>query len=362
MSYFDHAATSPLREVAREAWLAASTFNPGGQYTLGRAARAAVSSARETIASLLDCEPIEVIFTASGTEADNLAIQGLYRASSLDRVVSSPIEHPAVAETVKNLGATVDYFAVSESGHVEIGAELGSPAALVTCMYANNETGALQPVSEIVAATDAPVHVDAVQAVGHIPVSFRQLGATTLAASGHKFGGPRVGILVARRSPAPAPVLFGGGQERGIRPGTSDVAGAVATAAALEEACQEMAAEQQRLAALRDKLLGALRLLGVRVHTAEPALPGHAHVSVPGAVGDSLIMLLDMQGFAASTGSACSNGVNRASSTLLAMGVPEDLARSALRLTLGYTTTGEDVDRLIAALPRIIEQAQVAGM
>lgn len=362
MSYFDHAATSPLRPAAREAWIEASTYNPGGQYALGRKARAAVSGAREMIASLLDCEPIEVIFTASGTEADNIAVQGLFRASSLNRVVSSPIEHPAVAETVKNLGAQVEYLQVAPSGHVIVGPELSEPAALVTCMMANNETGAIQPVSDIVVATNTPVHVDAVQAVGHIPVSFAQLGVTTLAASAHKFGGPRVGLLLAKRSPAPAPVLFGGGQERGIRPGTVDVAGAVATAVALEEACAEMTAESTRLSALRDRLLGALQSLGAVVHTAQPALPGHAHVSIPGAAGDSLIMLLDMQGIAAATGSACSNGVNRASETLLAMGVSDSLARSALRLTLGRTTTAEDVDKLIAILPSVISQAQLAGL
>ncbi|MEJ5998684.1 cysteine desulfurase family protein [Corynebacterium sp. H130] len=356
MNYFDHAATSPMRPAAREAWLAASTFNPGGQYALGRAARAAVSEARETIAELLGCEPIEVIFTASGTEADNIAVQGLFRASPLDRVVASPIEHPAVAETVKNLGASVAYFEVAATGHVQVGPELDEPAALVTCMLANNETGAIQPLSEIVAATDAPVHVDAVQAVGHIPVNFSELGVTTLAASAHKFGGPRNGILLAKRSPAPAPILFGGGQERGIRSGTIDVAGAVATAVSLKEAVSEMESEAQRLAQLRDELRECAVSLGGIVHTQEPALPGHLHVSFPGAVGDSLIMLLDMHGIAASTGSACSNGVNRASETLLAMGVTE--AQSALRFTLGYTTNLQEVKYLINVLPEVVEQAR----
>lgn len=311
-----------------------------------------VSQAKEDIAALLDCEPIEVIFTASGTEADNLALRGLYRSGT---VLASPIEHPAVAEVLKTLPTR--YLPVVDGAVVPD----YQGESLITCMLANNETGALQPVDKL-ASYGVPLHVDAVQAVGHIPVSFRGLGATTLAFSAHKFGGPRVGVLLARRSPALTPLLLGGGQQRGIRPGTIDVAGAVATAAALKEACAEMATEQVRLAELRDRLLGRLRELGAVVHTPAASLPGHAHVSIPGALGDSLIMLLDMHGIAASTGSACSSGVNRASETLLAMGVPTDVARSALRFTLGYTTTEADVDHLIGVLPEVIAQAQAAGM
>ncbi|QGU01800.1 Cysteine desulfurase [Corynebacterium kalinowskii] len=350
MSYFDHAATSPLRAVARQAWVEASTYNPGGQYALGRKARAAVSQAREDIAELLDCEPIEVIFTASGTESNNIALRGLYREGT---VLASPIEHPSVAEVLKML--PVRYLPVSASGHVQPSYDGES---MITCMLANNETGAIQPVAEL-ASYGVPLHVDAVQAIGHIPVSFRQLGATTLTVAAHKFGGPRVGLLLARRSPALTPYLVGGGQERGIRPGTVDVAGAVATAAALKEACAEMKAETIRLAALRDRIQAGVA--GI-CNTHEPALPGHLSMSFPGALGDSLIMLLDMHGIAASTGSACSNGVNRASTTLLAMGVSEDLAKCTLRFTLGATTTAEDVDKLLAILPEVVSQARTAGL
>ncbi|QTH59001.1 cysteine desulfurase [Corynebacterium hindlerae] len=362
--YFDHAATTPIREVARDAWLAASEFlNPAGQYAAGRAANRALSEARETVASLLDCEPIEVIFTGSGTEADNLAIQGLFRQSKLSHVVSTEIEHPAVLETVAALGADVKMLPLT-GGQVSSFEPLAEPAALATCMWANNETGIIQPVHELVqAAGQTPVHVDAVQAVGHIPVSFASLGATTLAASAHKFGGPRgVGILLARRSGV-APTLFGGGQQRGIRPGTIDVAGAVATAAALREAVAEIETERARLSELRDRLRTGIELIdGAIIHSTGDLLPGHLHVSFPGAEGDSLIMLLDMLGVAASTGSACASGVNRASHVLLAMGVPEDVARGALRLTLGRTTTPEEVEFLLAHLGGVVRQAREAGM
>ncbi|MEJ6014329.1 cysteine desulfurase family protein [Corynebacterium sp. H127] len=364
MRYFDHAATSPMRESARTAWLsAADMLNPGGQYAAGRAANRALAEARETVAAALDCEPIEVIFTGSGTEADNLAIQGLFRKSPLQRVVSTEIEHPAVLETVAALDAEVEMLPLTD-GRVSSFEALATPAALATCMWANNETGIIQPVAELVAAAGhTPVHVDAVQAVGHVPVSFANLGATTLAGSAHKFGGPRgVGILLARRN-GPAPTIFGGGQQRGIRPGTVDVAGAVATAAALSEAVSEIPAETARLTELRERLQAGIALIdGAVVHSRGQVLPGHVHVSFPGAEGDSLIMLLDMLGIAASTGSACASGVNRASHVLLAMGVAEDVARGALRFTLGRTTTAADVDFLLAHLGGVVDKARKAGM
>lgn len=371
--YLDHAATTPMRDCAREAWLEASQLlNPGGQYATGRRARAALEQAREDIASLLDCEPIEVVFTASGTEADNIAIQGLYKASDSRRIVSSPIEHPAALETVRGLaagaGAEVTWMDVTPTGTVVPGTTLDTPAALVSCMWANNETGAIQPIGDIVSAAAAqkiPVHIDAVQAIGHIPVSFAESGATTLAASAHKFGGPRgTGLLLAARSPAPTGVLFGGGQERGIRPGTADVAGAVATAAALKEAIHEMDTDRQRVADLRDQMRAGIlsQVDDVIVHTPDEALPGHLHLSFPGAEGDSLIMLLDSLGIECSTGSACSSGVNRASEVLLAMGVSEHDARGAIRFTLGRTTTSDDVATVLGVIGDVVARARIAGM
>lgn len=371
-SYFDHAATTPMRQVAVDTWAEhARALNPGGQYGSGRRARSVLDDARETIADLLGCEPVEVIFTASGTESDNLAVQGLYAASERTRVISTPIEHPAVMEPVEALtarGAQVELLPVDASGRVRDLSLLGEPAALATMMWANNETGAIQPLAEFITAAQAtgtPTHVDAVQAVGHLPVDFQALGATTLAGSAHKFGGPRgVGLLLARRSPAPSAVLHGGGQERGIRPGTVDVAGAAATAAALREAVAEIEAEIPRLQELRDRLrTGILATVdNVIVHTSEPTLPGHLHLSFPGAEGDSLIMLFDTLGIEASTGSACAAGVNRASHVLLAMGVTEADARGAIRFTLGRTTTAADVDAVLARVAEVADRARLAGL
>lgn len=373
--YLDHAATTPLRDVARDAWLDASTaVNPASQYGSGRRARGQLDTARETIAELLGCEPIEVIFTASGTEADNIGVAGQFYARSAqhgNRVVSTPIEHPAVMDTVNALrGADVHYLPVSKSGVITDLTPLKEPAAVVTCMWANNETGAIQPVEDVIAAaraTHTPVHVDAVQVVGHRHVNFHELGATTLAASAHKFGGPRgVGILLAKRSPAPQGVIFGGGQERGIRSGTVDVAGAVATAAALTEAVSEIDSEESRLRALRDQLRRAISssVEDVVFHTPEgdQSLASHLYMSFPGAEGDSLIMLLDHKGIEASAGSACHMGVNRASEVLLAMGVDEKTARGTLRLTLGRTTTQEDIAAVAEALPEVVRLARLAGM
>lgn len=369
--YFDHAATTPMRQVAVDTWAEhAHLLNPGGQYASGRAANAVLAQARETVAEILGADPVEVIFTASGTEADNVGLRG-FAGDPGARVISTPIEHPAVRETVADVekrGADVQMLPVGEDGIVVPTDVLDDPADVATCMWANNETGAIQPIEEIIARANAagtPVHVDAVQVVGHLPVDFHALGATTLAASAHKFGGPRgAGILLAKRSPAPSPVLTGGGQQRGIRPGTVDVATAAATAAALKEAAGEMEAEAARLATLRDELVHAaiatipdaratvLGRDGVQV------LPGHAHLVFPGANGDAMIMLLDSQGIEASTGSACNNGVNQRSHVLEAMGLPDDHADGALRFTLGRTTTEEDVQFLLERLPEVIGKAR----
>lgn len=373
--YFDHAATTPIRETARTAWLEyAGMANPASQYASGRAARSVLDTAREQIAQLLGCEPIEVIFTASGTESDNIGVHGLWKArqgQAPNRIVTTAIEHPGVLETVKALeadGANVDFLPVDSHGAIVNVEALSTPAAVAAVMWANNETGAIQPIEDVIAAVKevhTPVHVDAVQLVGHQHINFDELGATTLAASAHKFGGPRgVGLLLARRSPAPQPVMFGGGQERSIRSGTVDVAGAAATAAALAEAVHEIDEENTRLRYLVNKLRDHVvaTIDDTVVHTPRHSLPGHLHLSFPGAEGDSLIMLLDSLGLEASTGSACSNGVNRASHVLLAMGVSESTARSAVRFTLGATTTEEDVDTLIAKLPDVVARARFAGM
>lgn len=366
--YFDYAATQPMRQSAIDAWVAAAgSLNSGAQYGSGRKARSVLDDAREKVASLLGCEPIEVIFTSSGTEADNIAIQGLYAAGQTNRIISTDIEHPAVRDTVSKLektGAAVDILPVNRSGHIADLSALDTPADVATCMWANNETGAIQPIEEIATranATGTPVHVDAVQAVGKVPINFSDLGITSLAASAHKFGGPRgIGLLLAKRNPAPQPIAYGGGQERGIRPGTVDVAGASGLAAALEESVSEIAAQGERIAALRNKLRDGIfaTIDDVVVNSAEPCLPSHLHVSFPGADGDSLIMLLDSLQIEASTGSACSAGVNRMSHVLEAMGVSEAEGIGSLRFTLGRLTSEEDVDYVLAHLPEVISRAR----
>ncbi|WP_342319582.1 cysteine desulfurase family protein [Corynebacterium mayonis] len=376
MAYFDHAATTPMRQSAIDAWVEhAGALNPGGQYKSGRAANCALTDARESIAAALGAQPTEVIFVSSGTEADNVAIRGLYRtavkSSGLTRVVSSPIEHAAVLETVKSLGAEegaeVKWLPVGSDGVVADAAVLDEPAAVATCMLANNETGVVQPVAELAeraSRVGTAFHVDAVQAVGKIPVDFHALGVTTLAASAHKFGGPRgTGILLAKRSPAPLPLIIGGGQERGIRSGTVDVASAVATAVALAEAVEEMEGEREVVDKLRTKLIrGIIENVPETTVTVDGnVLPGHVHFLFPGASGDAMIMLLDSKGIEASTGSACSAGVSRMSHVLDAMGVGTREGMGALRLTLGRTTTEEEVDFLIRELPAIVERARVAG-
>lgn len=369
--YLDYAATQPMRQSAIDAWVnAAGVLNPGSAYGSGRKARSVLDDARETVAELLGCEPIEVVFTSSGTEADNIAIQGLYRAASdtTPRIVSTPIEHPAVLETVEKLhaehGATVELLPVDSTGHVSDLSALDTLAAVATCMWANNETGAIQPVADIAqraAAQNTPLHVDAVQVAGKLPINFHELGATTLAASAHKFGGPRgIGLLLARRTPAPLPLAFGGGQERGIRPGTVDVASASALAAALRESVDEMEQENARLSSLRDKLKTGIEssIDNVIVNSAEPTLSSHLHVSFPGTDGDSLIMLLDAAGIEASAGSACHAGVNRMSHVLEAMGIDEEHGRGSLRFSLGRMTTDEDIDVVLSELPEIIRRAR----
>ena len=371
MVYLDHAATTPMRQSAVDAWVEhAGALNAGSQHAAGRRANAVLAESRERIARALGADPVEVVFTGSGTEANNIGVRGLFGASQSGRVVSTPIEHPAVLEVVKALGQTgedVAWLPVGRDGRISDLAALDTPAAVAAVMWANNETGAIQPVGEVVrraGSVGTPVHVDAVQAVGHVPVDFHELGAATLAASAHKFGGPRgMGILLARRSPAPQPVILGGGQERGIRSGTVDVASAAATAAALEEAVAEMEAERARISELRDAVVAGVEAAvpEVIVTTGEPRLPGHAHFMFPGANADALIMLLDAQGIEVSAGSACASGVVRMSHVLEAMGYSEHDAMGALRVTVGRTNTRDDVDAFLAAIPEVVERARAAG-
>ena len=379
MTYLDYAATSPMRQCAIDAWREhAGALNPGSQYASGRKANAVLQEAREQIAELLGADPVEVVFTGSGTEANNIGVRGLYAASRAragdaapNRVVASTIEHPAVLESVRALeaaGADVAWLSAGRDGHVTDLTPLDAPAAVATLMWANNESGAIQPVQDAAkraAAHSTPLHVDAVQVVGKLSVDFHALGATTLAASAHKFGGPRgTGILLAKRSPAPQPVIVGGGQERGIRSGTVDVASAAATAAALAEATEDMERERARIATLRDDFANrVLRQIPAAVLTTqEPALPGHAHFLFPGANADAMIMLLDSRGIEVSTGSACAAGVTRFSHVVEAMGYTEAEGGGALRVTLGEGTVQGDVDKLLLELPEVVRRARDVGL
>lgn len=395
--YVDHAASSPLRPEAATAMREAEQkLNPAGQYATGRDARRMLEDAREQIADLLGADPVEVVFTAGGTEADNIAIQGLaFGARSADRgrtrIVAPSIEHPAVNEAIDWLcTADLGILSAPNSGfgfeRVELPVDgfgrvdLADPAtaqvvdsldnsttALLSCMWANNETGNIQPVADLAAAATTagvPMHVDAVQAIGRVPINFHDLGATTLAASAHKFGGPRsTGLLLVRRDATLKSPLRGGNQERGLRSGTVNVQGAVGAAAALASEIENMENYNAAMRAVRDRVRAVIETIDdVRVWTNEPALPGHLHASFPGAEGDSLIMLLDAKGVDASTGSACAAGVNRASHVLAAMGVDVQVARGALRLTFGADTNPADAQKIADMLPDVVAQARAAGM
>lgn len=373
--FLDHAASTPLRPEAREALIAnLDLSNPSGQYATARVAKRVLEESREEVAELLGADPIEVVFTSGGTEADNLAISGLYFKSPGSDIAVPAIEHDAVLKSCRHLEqehwAKLVEMPVSPDGRVDLD---GLPTfdrrstALVTCMWANNETGAIQPVGQIAEAAKAarvPLHIDAVQAAGHLPLDFHASMASTMAVSAHKFGGPRgIGALLVRRDAKLTPHNNGGGQERGLRSGTQDVASAAGMAAGLRAAIADMEAEDARLRALTADLAAAISSIeGAIVHTVQPALPGHVYASFPGAEADSLIMLFDAAGIDCSTGSACSAGVNRPSHVLLAMGVSELVARASIRFTLGWTTSQEDVDAVKAALEQTVRRARSAGM
>ncbi|BCW11363.1 cysteine desulfurase [Arthrobacter sp. NtRootA4] len=385
--YLDHAATTPLSAEALAVMTRelAKTGNPSSLHGAGRRARRAVEDARETLAAAAGAHPSEVIFTSGGTEADNLAVKGLYWARRDEnrrrtRILCSAVEHHAVMDTVEWLerheGADVTWLPVDSEGTVrldvvqkEISRDPES-VALVTVMWANNEVGTIQPVADIVELArphGIPVHSDAVQAFGSVPVDFRASGLSAMSVSGHKLGGPvGVGALFLGRAVKLTPVQHGGGQERDVRSGTLDTPAVAAFAAAAEAVTAKLPEERERLAALRDHLIrGVLEAVPdavLRGATGERRLPGNAHFTFPGCEGDSLLFLLDLAGVESSTGSACTAGVPRPSHVLLAMGLDEDTARGAQRFTLGHTSTEADVEALLKALPEACSRARQAGM
>lgn len=387
-AYLDHAATTPMRPEAVTAVVEemAGAGNASSLHTSGRRARRVVEEARESMAAALGSRPSEIIFTAGGTESDNLAVKGLYWARREEdprrrRVLVGAVEHHAVVDPVEWLaageGAQAVYLPVDRLGRVDLAAldtaigEDPDSVALVSVMWANNEVGTLQPVREVVELASrhgVPVHSDAVQAVGQVPVDFASSGLAALSLSGHKAGGPAgCGALVVRRGVSLVPVQHGGGQERGLRSGTLNTPGLRGFAVAVDLAVAQQASHARRLAALRDRLVEEIR---VRVPDAllrgdpDPGgrLPGNAHFTFPGCEGDSLLYLLDARGVECSTGSACQAGVPRASHVLLAMGVDSDDARGALRFSLGWTSTEEDVTAVAEAIGAVVCRARRAGL
>jgi cysteine desulfurase len=386
-AYLDHAATTPLTGAALTALTRelARTGNPSSLHGSGRRARRAVEDARETIAAAVGAHPSEVIFTSGGTESDNLAVKGLYWSRVAEdprrrRILCSAVEHHAVLDTVEWLerheGAAVTWLPVDSEGVLDVAvleAELArdpGSVALVTVMWANNEVGTIQPVRRIVElahAAGVPVHSDAVQAFGSLPVDFKESGLDAMSISGHKIGGPvGVGALLLGRSVKLTPVQHGGGQERDVRSGTLDTASIAAFAAAAEATAAARAGEAARISSLRDRLVDGVRErvpeAVLRGAPGNGRLPGNAHFTFPGCEGDSLLFLLDLAGIESSTGSACTAGVPRPSHVLLAMGLDEETARGAQRFSLGHTSTEADVDALLAALPEAYARARQAGM
>ncbi|HEX6876056.1 MAG TPA: cysteine desulfurase family protein [Nocardioidaceae bacterium] len=387
--YLDHAASTPMypEAVAAMAEQLTRPGNPSSLHASGRAARRVVEESRETIADAINARPGEVVFTSGGTESDNLAVKGIYWARRSEdprrtRILSTAVEHHAVLDSLHWLeerGAEVELLPVNRCGRLETGAlreaierDPGS-VALVTAMWANNEVGTVQPIAQVVAIAHEhgiPVHTDAVQAVGQVEVDFARTGVDALTLTAHKIGGPvGVGALVVRRELDVTPLLHGGGQERDIRSGTIDAPAIRGFATAVELSVKRRPENAARLAALRDDLLRRVSqvvpdavLNGDKNCSLDNRLPGNAHIQFPGCEGDSLLMLLDARGIECSTGSACSAGVPQPSHVLLAMGADEVAARSALRFSLGHTTTQADVDALVEAIGPVVERARAAGV
>ncbi|WP_106848145.1 cysteine desulfurase family protein [Blastococcus sp. Marseille-P5729] len=382
--YLDHAATTVVRDSVIEVMAAAlrETGNPSSLHAAGRRARRAIEEAREQIAETLGADPVEVIFTSGATEADNLAVKGGYWAArdanpARTAIALPPTEHHAVLDSAHWLaareGATLRWVEVDQHGtaHPDVLAEAlaGDDVAVAAVMWANNEVGTINDIpalAAICAERGVALHVDAVQAIGRAAVDFGGLPVTSLALSGHKIGGPvGVGALLAVRGFAPVPTAHGGGQERKIRSGTLDVAGAVGLATAVREAEAERVAERARLMTLRERIVREASGIGgveVNGHAVDGAgtHPAIVNLHVPGADAESLLMLLDGEGVAISTGSACTAGVSEPSYVVLAMTGDDRRGRQSIRVSMGRTTTESDIERLLAALPLAAARARRA--
>jgi len=372
--YLDNAATTPVRREVFEAmvpYLTDKYGNPSSIHSYGREARADLNRAREQVAAAIGAAPEEIIFTAGGSEADNLAIKGTALAmyGEKSHIITSAVEHHAVlhsVESLKRLGFSVTILPVDSEGMVDpedVKRAITPETCLISIMYANNEVGTIQPIEDISRiAREAGVlfHTDAVQAVGHMPVDVKSLGVDMLSLSGHKFYGPKgVGALYARRGVRLAPLIDGGAQERKRRAGTENMAGIVGIGMAIELAVSEMDEVSAKEERLRDKLIEGLtqRIPDVRLNGHRRLrLPNNVNMSFLYVEGESLLLNLDMEGIAASSGSACTSGSLAPSHVLMAMGIPHEVAHGSVRMTLGRYTEDADVERVLDVMPRIVEK------
>ncbi|HZP96128.1 MAG TPA: cysteine desulfurase family protein [Candidatus Limnocylindria bacterium] len=378
--YLDHAATTPVDPDVAEAMARVYRDvhgNPSSIYAEGRAARALVDAAREQVAAAIGASPAEIVFTSGGTEADNLALRGVLKARRAERdgLVTTAIEHHAVLDTARDLAANahvrLTVVGVDREGRVDPAAIAGAiddRTGLVSVMHANNEIGTIEPIAEIGAICrerGVPFHSDAVQSVGALELDVRKVPVDLLSLNAHKFYGPKgVGALYVRRGTRVATMQTGGGQEKGRRTGTENVAGIVALGLAMRIAIERRAVETARQRALRDRLIdGVLASVPDVVLTGDRTerLPNNASFCVRGADGPSLVMALDLEGFAVSSGSACTSGDTEPSHVLLALGLDEETAKGSLRVTVGRSTTEADVDAFLAALPRVVARVRGAA-
>ncbi|CAN2185228.1 NifS Cysteine sulfinate desulfinase/cysteine desulfurase and related enzymes [Candidatus Nanopelagicaceae bacterium] len=372
--YLDHAATTPMFDVAIDAMNSAlrKLGNPSSLHTEGRSTRKDVEDAREKIAQAVGCLASEVIFTGSGTEADNAAIKGLFWHSDKKIILVSRIEHHAVLDPAQWLaeheGAELIQIPVNTDGVIDLDfvkktvSERGSEIALISVMHSNNETGVIQPIADIVTiAGDIPVHCDAVQSFTKVPLSFKDLGLFAMTISGHKVGGPLgIGALILRRAVEIPALLHGGGQERDIRSGTLNAPSIVAFASAVEAKLYDA----KKIAALRDSFeVGVLaaRPDAVINGKSAPRLPGISNITFPGTQSDSLLLLMDSEKVSCSTGAACTAGVHRPSHVLMAMGLSDVVSQSSLRFSFGTTNTAADVAYALSVLPTVIERGLAAN-
>ena len=384
--YLDHAATSPIRPsvLARYTKTLAQIGNPASVHSYGQSSRQLLEQAREQIAKSLDCDRNEVLFTSGGTESDNLAVKGLYwqrHAEERNRtlIISSSAEHAAVLDSVNWLvseqGAEAYFVAMDHNGVLDLEdleqvlAKRADQVALISLMWANNEIGVVHPIkkiTELAATYGIPVHSDAIAALGHIPVNFKDSGLSAMTITGHKLGSPvGVGALILSRAQKMTPVMHGGGQERNLRSGTPDAAAADAFALAVEEAVSEQKALANLHATLSARLIAGVKLVAPDVKVSSEnvdRLSNNVHFRFPGCLGDSLLFLMDLNGVSISTGSACAAGVASPSHVVLSLGADADEAMGTMRITFGHNSNEADVDAFLEAFPNAYEGAKKAGL